>query len=145
VPVDAGDAVRRVDLEHAWKYAGVRVDSWLWVARLARTRGLAAEALRAGRVTVDGVVAKPSRPVKPGDLVVVRTGAVRRAVVVRAVAARRGPAAEAALLYEETPESIRARLEAAAERRAAGVPSDPSGGRPTKRDRRRLDRARGRR
>lgn len=123
---------------------GVRVDKWLWVARLTKTRGLAAEALKAGRVSVDGVVAKPSREVRIGDRVEIRVAAVRRTVVVRGVAERRGPAGEAVLLYEETPESRAAREEQAAQRRAAQLLFDDAGGRPTKRDRRRFERARGR-
>lgn len=124
---------------------GVRIDTWLWVARLTRTRGLAAEALKAGRVTVDGVVAKPSREVRPGARVEIRAGALRRTVVVRGLAERRGPAAAAAALYEETPESVAAREEHAAQRRADRPLLGGEGGRPTKRDRRRLDEARGRR
>lgn len=124
---------------------GVRIDRWLWVARLTKTRGLAAEALKAGRVTVGGVVAKPSREVRAGDIVELRQAAVRRTVLVRALAERRGPPAEAALLYEETPESIRARAEHAEQRRATRPVFDDGGAQPTKRDRRRLERARGRR
>jgi ribosome-associated heat shock protein Hsp15 len=120
--------------------AGVRVDRWLWAARLMKTRSLAAEAVRGGRVHVNGRAVKPSRDVRSGDRLALTTGTVRREVVVRATAARRGPAAEAARLYEETPESIAAR-----ERRVAAPPAaDAGAGRPTKRDRRRLDRARGR-
>jgi ribosome-associated heat shock protein Hsp15 len=119
----------------------VRVDRWLWAARLVKTRSLAAEAVKGGRVHVNGRAIKPSRELRPGDRLEITTGAVRRTVIVRATAERRGPARAAALLYEETPESIEARERAAAERRAAGRTVVDLGGRPTKRDRRRYERA----
>jgi len=124
--------------------AGVRLDKWLWAARLVKTRGLAAEAIAGGRVHLNGARAKPSKEVRPGDRLSITTGQVRRDVVVRGTAERRGPAREAQLLYEETPESVAARERAAAERRLA-PPPQPAGPRPTKRDRRRLQAARGRR
>jgi ribosome-associated heat shock protein Hsp15 len=116
----------------------VRVDRWLWAARLVKTRALAVEAIKGGRVKVNGKQAKPSRDVGPGDRIELSSGTLRRTVDVRATAVRRGPASEAALLYEETPESIAARERLAAERR----PGARGGPRPTKRDRRRLDAAR---
>jgi ribosome-associated heat shock protein Hsp15 len=117
----------------------VRVDKWLWAARLVKTRSLAAEAVKGGRVHVNGRAVKASREVRAGDEVEVTTGQVRRTVVVRGTAERRGPAREAALLYEETPESVAERERAAAERRAAGQTVVNLGGRPTKRDRRRFE------
>jgi ribosome-associated heat shock protein Hsp15 len=124
---------------------GVRVDRWLWAARLVKTRSLAAEAVRGGLVHVNGRAVKPSRGVRPGDRLALTTGSVRRELVVRATAARRGPAAEAARLYEETPESVAERERSMRERRLAAPQALGAGvGRPTKRDRRRLDRARGR-
>ncbi|MEA2431095.1 MAG: ribosome-associated heat shock protein Hsp15 [Thermoleophilaceae bacterium] len=120
---------------------GVRVDKWLWAARLAKTRGIAAEAVKGGRVHVNGRAVKPSRELRVGDRVEISVGALRRTVVVRGMAERRGPAREAALLYEETPESIEGRERAAAERRAAGQTAVNLGGRPTKRDRRRYEQA----
>ena len=120
----------------------VRIDRWLWAARLAKTRALAVEALKGGRVAINGQSAKPSKDVRPGDRVEVSFGPVRVCVIVRATALRRGPAAEAALLYEETEESREAR-ERYKEERRAGRQIAPEGGRPTKRDRRRLEAARG--
>ena len=121
----------------------VRVDKWLWAARLVKTRALAVEALKGGRVEVNGERAKPSREVRPGDEIEFASGRLRRSLVVRATAVRRGPASAAALLYEETAESRAARERLAdelrAERAAGGA---REGGRPTKRDRRRLDAAR---
>ena len=122
----------------------MRVDKWLWVARLLKTRALAAEAVKAARVKVNGVTAKPSKEVGPGDRLELRTGPVRREVIVRGVAPRRGPATEAALLYEETPESIAARERHADERRLARQDGG-EGGRPTKKDRRLLEKLKGRR
>jgi ribosome-associated heat shock protein Hsp15 len=118
----------------------VRIDRWLWAARLVRTRALAAEAVKGGRVHVNGRATKPSKDVGPGDTVEVTIGQVRREVVVRGTAERRGPAKEAVLLYEETPESLAARERARELRRAQ--PVFDAGPRPTKRDRRRLDRER---
>jgi len=124
---------------------GVRVDKWLWAARLLKTRSLAAEAVKGGRVQVNGTRVKPSRDVGPGDEIEVTIGQLRRVVIVRGVAERRGPAKEAAVLYEETPESVAAR-ELARERARLEAPPPGAGlgMRPTKRDRRRLDSARGR-
>jgi ribosome-associated heat shock protein Hsp15 len=125
---------------------GVRIDKWLWASRLLKTRSLAAEAVKAGRVQVNGARVKPSREVGPGDELEVTIGQVRRTVVVLGVAERRGPAKVAALLYEETPESVAARELAAERARLASPPPGADlGARPTKRDRRRLDDARGRR
>jgi len=119
----------------------VRIDKWLWAARLFKTRALAVEAVSGGRVAVNGLRVKPSRPVRPGDRLEVTKGTVRLSVVVRGISARRGPAAAAALLYEETAESRAARERQAAERRLAEAPGADLGGRPTKRDRRRFDAA----
>lgn len=117
----------------------MRIDRWLWVARFYKTRGLAADAVKGGRVHLDGQSVKPSREIGAGDQLEITIGQVRRHVVVGAVAPRRGPASEAATLYEETPESIAARERQAAERRLAAPPVFDRGGRPTKRDRRVLD------
>jgi ribosome-associated heat shock protein Hsp15 len=118
--------------------SAVRVDKWLWAARLAKTRAVAAEAVRGGRVHVNGRAAKPSKEVHVGDSLSVGVASVRLEVVVRGLAERRGPASEATLLYEETSESRAARERAAEERRMAG-PKPERGPRPTKRDRRRLE------
>jgi len=123
----------------------VRVDKWLWAARLLKTRSLAAEAVKGGRVQVNGQRVKASREVGRGDELEMTIGQLRRTVVVQGVAERRGPAAEAALLYEETPASVAARELAAQQRRLASPPPGANlAGRPTKRDRRRFDAGRGR-
>lgn len=115
----------------------MRIDKWLWTARLFKTRGLAAEAVKGGRVHVGGLAVKPSREVGPGDELQITIGPVRRTVIVRGAAERRVSAPEAASLYEETEESIAERERQAEQRRLAG-PLD-LGARPTKRDRRRYD------
>ena len=125
----------------------VRVDRWLWAARFVKTRSLATELVKAGRVRVGGVGGsrlKPSREIRVGDTLEITLGEVRRTVVVRGLAERRGPAVAAALLYEETPESVAEREHRAAEDRLARPPGTDAGARPTKRDRRRVDAARGR-
>jgi ribosome-associated heat shock protein Hsp15 len=117
----------------------LRLDKWLWAARFYKTRSLAAEEIAKGRIEVNGQPAKASRELKPGDQVALRQGPVLRTVEVKGLSAVRGPAPVAQTLYQETPESVRAR-EAAAQLRRQGV--EPAQaidhGRPTKRDRRQL-------
>ena len=121
----------------------MRLDKWLWCARFYKTRSLATEEIAKGRVTVNGQAAKPARDLRCGDTVALRQGPVARTVLVRALSGARGPAPVAKLLYEETPESIAARERAAEQRRLAPEPAAAlQEGRPTKRDRRNIDRAR---
>ena len=117
----------------------MRVDKWLWVSRLVKTRALAVEAVNGGRVHVNGVRVKPSKDVGPGDELEITIGQVRRTVVIRGVAPRRGPASEAQQLYDETPESVERRERQAAEAKLARPPIPITGPRPTKRDRRRME------
>ena len=120
----------------------LRIDKWLWAARFYKTRSLAAEEIGKNRVQVNGQDAKASREVKVGDRVRLRQGHVQREVVVRGISAARGPAPVAQQLYEETPESIQAREAAAQQRRVAAEPAlSIEQGRPTKRDRRQMDKA----
>jgi ribosome-associated heat shock protein Hsp15 len=116
----------------------VRVDLWLVAARFFKTRGLAAEAIDAGRVSVNAERAKPSKGVKPGDTLEIRRPPFEHVVKVLGVSERRGPAAEAQKLYEETAES-RARRDAVAAE-VKSMPPPVFKGRPTKRDRRTLER-----
>jgi ribosome-associated heat shock protein Hsp15 len=118
----------------------LRIDKWLWAARFYKTRTLASEEVARGRVTVNGQEVKPAREVKPGDTVALRQGAVVRTVMVKGLSGVRGPAPVAQQLYEETPESLRAREAAAEQRRLAPEPAlSIEQGRPTKRGRRELD------
>ncbi len=122
----------------------MRLDKWLWCARFYKTRGLAVDEIGRGRVTVNGQLAKAARELRPGDTVALRQGQVARTVVVRALSNLRGPTPVAQQLYEETPESIAAREQAAQARRLAPEPADGlRDGRPTKRDRRSMDELRG--
>ncbi|MDE0028446.1 MAG: RNA-binding S4 domain-containing protein [Deltaproteobacteria bacterium] len=118
----------------------VRLDKWLWAARFFKTRSLAAEAAQGGKVHVRGDRAKPARPVRIGDRLEIRRGPWEWVVTVKGLSTKRGPASEAALLYEETEESARKRDAARAEARSHAAPLRERGGRPTKKDRR--DRAR---
>jgi ribosome-associated heat shock protein Hsp15 len=120
----------------------MRIDKWLWTARVFKTRSLATAAVAGGRVHVNGVAVKPSREVGPGDRLEVTIGPVRRTLVMRAAAERRVSPAAAAHLYEETAESIAERERQREQRRLAGPVN--LGARPTKRDRRRFDAGRGR-
>lgn len=121
----------------------MRLDKWLWCARFYKTRSLATEEIAKGRVTVNGQATKPARDLRCGDTVALRQGPVARTVLVRALSGARGPAPVAQLLYEETPESIADRERAAEQRRLAPEPAAAlQEGRPTKRDRRNIDRAR---
>lgn len=121
----------------------LRLDKWLWAARFYKTRSLAAEDIDKGRVQVNEQVAKASRELKAGDVVCLRQGSgqntVVRTVVVQALSTVRGPAPQAQRLYEETPDSVLARAQAAERRRTAAEPAEAiEHGRPTKRDRRQL-------
>jgi ribosome-associated heat shock protein Hsp15 len=121
----------------------VRIDKWLWAARFFKTRSLAADAVGAGKVLVGGERAKAAKLLQVGDELRIRLGAYDHVVRVRALSERRGPAAVAATLYEETADSVAARARLAEQHRmapAAFVYEEK--GRPTKRDRRELDRFR---
>ena len=114
----------------------VRIDKWLWAARFFKSRTLAAAACNGGKVHVNGDAAKPSKTVRPGDLLRVTLPRVRRIVRVTALAERRGGAGDAAVLYDDLtppPPPREAR---------PGPPAyrPPGAGRPTKRERRRIDR-----
>lgn len=113
----------------------MRIDKWLWAARFFKTRSLATEAVLAGHVHVDGKRVKPAREIRIGDTLIVRRDTLIWTIVVRGLAERRGPASEAAGLYEETTESQENRERQRAELRLAHA----VGSRPTKHDRRRLD------
>ena len=121
----------------------VRIDKWLWAARFFKTRSLAAEAIAAGKVEVGGERVKPAKPIQVGDEVRIRLGPYEHVVLVRGLSERRGPARAAVTLYEETPASIATRAKLAEQLRmapAAFVYEEK--GRPTKRDRREIDRFR---
>ena len=118
----------------------VRIDKWLWAARFFKTRSLALDAIELGRVRIEGERVKPAREARVGERVEISQGEQRTVVVVRALSAVRGPAAAARLLYEETPESVARRERLSQVRRYGAEPAAALQGRPTKRDRRRLER-----
>lgn len=120
----------------------LRIDRWLWCARLFKSRSAAAEAVRGGHVRLNGQRVKPSHAVKVGDaLSVERSMGVVRDVAITSIPLRRGPATEAARAYRESEESIE-RGRRAAEQRALRAFAPPTVGRPDKRTRRLLVRAR---
>ena len=120
--------------------ARTRIDKWLWAARFFKHRSAATEAVDGGKVKLNGVAVKPARDVKVGDRLDITTGEDTRTVIVHAIADTRGSATVAQTLYAETPESIEARERARDLRKFAAAPGADLHGRPTKRDRRRMDR-----
>ena len=114
----------------------LRLDRWLWAARFFKTRGLAAEAAAGGHVHLNGARAKPAKPIRVGDRVSIQRPDLATVVVVCGLTAQRGPAPAAALLYEETPESVLAREAYVARRRAEAAGRLERLGRPTKQARR---------
>jgi ribosome-associated heat shock protein Hsp15 len=118
----------------------VRIDKWLWAARFYKTRGLSAEALDGGKIEVNGERAKRSRLVQAGDRIRVRIGPYEHVVLVKAVSERRGSAPIAQALYEEDAESRKAREAMAAHVRAMNANTGYESGRPTKKDRRDIER-----
>lgn len=120
----------------------VRIDRWLWAARFYKTRSAATRAVRAGKVRVNRARPKSSSPVSPGDRVEVRKPPYVTELVVKDLAVKRGPASEAAKLYEETSQSRRARERRAWQMRHVPVPRYEGKGRPTKKERRELDQLR---
>jgi ribosome-associated heat shock protein Hsp15 len=122
---------------------GIRIDKWLWAARFFKTRSLASEAVERGRVRVNGDRCKPARALKLGELLDIDNGSTEWQVRVLALSDKRGPATVARQLYEDTPEGLQRQQEQAEQRRLFTEPADAIHGRPTKRDRRQLDRSRG--
>ncbi len=122
------------------KWGAVRLDKWLWAARFFKTRALAVEAIAGGKVQVNGTRAKRSKLIHAGDSVRVRKGPYEYQLTVRVAGERRGSAKEAALLYEESEESRLARERLVEQHRVAVKAFPATKGRPTKKERRDLDR-----
>jgi ribosome-associated heat shock protein Hsp15 len=121
-----------------------RIDKWLWAARFYKTRALAAEAIAGGKVQVNGERVKRAKPLQVGDELRIRQGPYEHQVVVRDLSDRRGPAVQAAALYEERPESRAARQALALQLKSLHSAFLPERGRPTKKDRREINKLKGR-
>jgi ribosome-associated heat shock protein Hsp15 len=122
---------------------GVRIDKWLWAARFFKTRALASHACDLGRIQSNGQQAKPSREVRAGDHLQIRNDSGDYLVEVLAVSDMRGPPAVAQKLYRESDESRQLRLKLAEERKAMMAAGELPVAKPSKRDRREIDRFRG--
>ncbi|WP_233828307.1 RNA-binding S4 domain-containing protein [Paraburkholderia sp. ZP32-5] len=120
--------------------AKLRIDKWLWAARFFKTRSLAADAVDKGRVRIGGAAVKPAKDVRVGDLVDIEIDSVAWQVEVLGVCDVRGPASVAQTLYAETGESRSKRQAEQERRRVYREPAAALHGRPTKRDRRTIDR-----
>ena len=120
----------------------VRLDKWLWAARFYKTRGLSADAIDAGKLEVNGERAKRARLVQAGDKVRIRIGPYEHVITIKDVSDRRGSAPVAQALYEEEAESKKAREVMAAHVRAMNANTGYESGRPTKKDRREIERLR---
>ena len=118
----------------------LRIDKWLWAARFFKTRSLAAQAVSGGLVQVADQRVKAARRLRRGELVHIRRGAQAWDVIVRGLRTERRPAPEAQTLFEETPESVERRTSEQARREQAAMRRARAQGRPTKRDRRTLER-----
>ena len=118
----------------------IRLDKWLWAARFFKTRSLAAEAVTGGKITINNERSKPSRIVRPGDRLTVRRGSYEWTVIVKDISRLRGPASQAQLLYAETEESRSKREAAIAQLKLERPPEFDSAGRPSKKDRRAMER-----
>jgi ribosome-associated heat shock protein Hsp15 len=124
--------------------ASVRIDKWLWAARFFKTRALASKACDLGRIHSNGIMAKPAREVRVGDLLQVRNEGGEFQIEVLLLSGMRGPAAVAQTLYRETEASKAARLKLAEERKSMQEFAPLPEHRPSKRDRRRIIQFRGR-
>jgi len=118
----------------------VRLDKWLWAARFFKTRALAVTAIETGKVEVNGERAKRAKQLQVGDELQIRLGPYHHVVTVRAVSERRGPAAVAAGLYSESEEAKKARQAMQIQVKAAQAVPGYDRGRPTKKDRREIER-----
>lgn len=120
----------------------VRLDKWLWAARFFKTRALAATAIESGKVEVNGERAKRAKQLQIGDSLRIRLGPYYHIIVVRALSENRGPAPVAATLYQETEEGRKSREAMQVQVKAAQSVGDYDRGRPTKKDRREIERLR---
>lgn len=118
----------------------VRIDKWLWAARFYKTRSIAKQAIEGGKVHVDGARVKPSKDIQLNMRLTITQSHLQKQVLVTGLSEQRRGAPEAALLYEETQESIDKREQLALERKAAGLSATQHEGRPNKKQRRQIHR-----
>jgi len=123
--------------------AAVRIDKWLWAARFYKTRSAAQQAVEGGKVRLNGERTKPAKELRSGDQLAIHIGPYEWLVTVTRLSDKRGPAAVARTLFEEDAASCARREEQIALRRFAADPGHDRSGRPTKRERRQLERWRG--
>ena len=116
----------------------LRIDKWLWAARFYKTRSLAADAVECGKVLVNRVRVKPAKLLAAGDTLTIRLGPYQHVIIVLALSNKRGPATEAQKMYQETEDSRLRREVLALELKAQPEPTAHEG-RPTKRDRREIE------
>jgi len=116
----------------------VRIDKWLWAARFFKTRSLAAKAVSAGHITLNGHKIKPAKIVQVGNVLVIRQGFVEVTLSVLALSEQRGPAAVACALYQETEASVIKRAQVQAERKAMSLQGNRPEQRPGKHERRKI-------
>jgi ribosome-associated heat shock protein Hsp15 len=117
----------------------MRIDKWLWAARFFRTRSLACDEINRGHVQINQHEVKPSREIRVGEVITIVQAKIARTVVVKGLGEQRAPAALAQQLYEETPQSLQTRALAVENKRLSPEPAlTIAHGRPTKRDRRDL-------
>ena len=121
---------------------GVRLDRWLWSARFFKTRQMAADAVRSGRVLLNNKRTKPAKSVRIGDRVRIRKAAFRYAIQVTALSETRGGTDSAVALYDESEQSVEARDTLRTQLKLQRSVSHPAKGRPSKRERRQLNRLR---
>lgn len=114
----------------------LRLDKWLWAARFFKTRALATAAINSGKVEINGERSKPSRSMRVGMMLKIRTGELTFEVKVMELRNQRGPAASAQQMYEETEESARTRAQQSELRRQQAILHQDHHGRPSKKDRR---------
>jgi ribosome-associated heat shock protein Hsp15 len=122
----------------------VRIDKWLWAARFFKTRALASKACDLGRIESNGIAAKPAREVRTGDALHIKSASGDYQVEVLGLSEMRGPAAVAQNLYRESDASRELRIKTAEERKAMPAFERWDEGKPSKRDRREIERFRGR-
>lgn len=120
----------------------IRIDKWLWAARFFKTRSLATDEINHGHVQIDQRDVKPSREIRVGEVITLMQAKIPRTIVVKGLSEQRGPAPAAQQLYEETPDSLENRARILERHRLSPEPAlTMAHGRPTKRDRRDLQKS----